>query len=1000
MKNFAVIFLLLIFSLTAFAQKPKPAKKPTPTKTTKTVVKLGNEKEEFEKAVAIADSNERIAALLKFAENFPNSTEKNRALELVVSARAAIGDEKLRLSDTQSGIELFKLAVTDAPIPMSDKLFSEIILQFPTNLFFRGQQTAALEIANLIEQKSAGSAKQLLALSTFYIGTENADEAKRLAEKAIALEPNFPAAFQTLGLAYRVNFQLEESANAYAKALELDQESLVSRRSLAEMKRATGKPNDAATLYREVLAKDSADVLAQTGLTLALFDADKRAEAEAEMNRSLETNPNNLMLLVGAAYWYAAHNEGVKAIELAEKAVALEPRYTWAHIALARGYLQQKRPVEAERALLIARQYGNFPTLDYEIASARMQAGFFREAAEELKKNFSVKGETVETKLGGRVLKQSDNFTELLSLERRASIFQMTAADNPENAAHLKALLNFNQKLEAEQSTDEEIAQTADEFIKGDDKMKFHRQLFAATILLQKSKALPKVFEIAQSAVGKSDDSLNVPNPSAAVLAEELYETRSLAISQNQLLNVPQVPRQTLSAILRGRIEEIAGWSLYRQNKTADAIVRLKRAVSVLPDKSAWWRSSWWRLGIALQADGKDSEALAAYIKSYPTDTPNALKYSIIEELYKKTNGNTDGLEAKIGVKPISSFSETIAQNTEVKTETKVSDTAEKPIEKPQPTPAIPETTPTPEAKPASEINSNPIPENVPLGEPLKVEKVAETKIESNPEPTSVPTIVPTPEIVSETKIKNTPTPTPEIKSEIQPTTENPVETIVQNSANPAATEVSVAENKSETPKSSEVQQPKEENANNSNTTKPLFEPIIITVPKQNIKPEKTETQPSETPKVEGIENVDVKPETAAVKENTEKPIEIVEEPKVENTSNETLVSDISRKRIADPKRIQFIQPCTLVVSQENISLLNGGGSLGIVVSFEKGGDLKELTVSSGSPDDIEITYEPEIGALTNRAFFIVKSISSNVGDYKITFESPCAKKEIPVKVR
>ena len=103
----------------------------------------------------------------KFAGNFPNSNDKNRALELVVSARAETADEKLRLNDTASGIELFKSAVKDAPNPVSDKLFAEILLQIPTNLFLRAQQAAAIEVAKLIEEKIEGNSNQLLGLATF-----------------------------------------------------------------------------------------------------------------------------------------------------------------------------------------------------------------------------------------------------------------------------------------------------------------------------------------------------------------------------------------------------------------------------------------------------------------------------------------------------------------------------------------------------------------------------------------------------------------------------------------------------------------------------------------------------------------------------------------------------------------------------------------------------------------------------------------------------------------
>src|SRR5206468_8457526 len=105
--------------------------------------------------------------------------------------------------------------------------------------------------------------------------------------------------------------------------------------------------------------------------------------------------------LAGAAYWYAAHDEGSQAVALAQKAIETDPRFIWSHIALARGLMSQKKPVDAERTLLAARRYGNFPTLEYEIASARAAAGLYRDAIEDLSKSFSVKDGVVHANLGG-----------------------------------------------------------------------------------------------------------------------------------------------------------------------------------------------------------------------------------------------------------------------------------------------------------------------------------------------------------------------------------------------------------------------------------------------------------------------------------------------------------------------------------------------------------------------------------------------------------------------
>ena len=712
MKNLAVILTIILFSLAAFAQTPRPTRKPISAARNPV-----GEKDAFEKAAALTNATERVTALQKFIKDFPRSEQKPRAAELIFIARATLADEKLRSKDTIGGTELFKLAVRELPKPVSDRFFTEALLLLPNGLYFRGERIAAGEVARLLEEKAEGNAKQILALTTFYFATEDAAEAKRLADKAVGLEPNLPAAYQAVGVAHRLNFNLEEAAAAYSKALELDAVSAVSKRNLAEMKRALGKPLEAIALYREILSANTADGAARTGLILALFDAENKTEAEAEMTKALAENPNDLPLLVGAAYWYAAHDDAAKAIEFAQNAIIAEPRYTWAHIALARGLIMQKRLPEAEKTLLTARRYGNFPTLDYELATVRLAAGFYRETADELRKNFAVKDGLVTTRLGGRVVANGKSFTELLAPERRAGIFQFAAADTSENAERLKSLLVLFQKLDHKETDDLEIAEAAEAFVKGDDKMKTHRQLFAAQQLVQRKKALPKVYELAKAAIGGIDAVLDAPNSAAAVLADELYENRKYASTRGEIIVVPEISRQTLSNILRGRIEDITGAALLEENKSAEAVVRLKRAVGILPEKSAWWRGSMWRLGSALEADGKSKEALAAYVKSYTSGGADAVKYVVIESVYQKVNGNTDGLEAAIGAKPAP-----VASNASVQT----------PIEK-----SNPAVQPTLEVKAQTVTETPP---TVPISNqatetPMKIEPapISETKTENAP---------------------------------------------------------------------------------------------------------------------------------------------------------------------------------------------------------------------------------------------------------------------------
>ncbi|MCU0239351.1 MAG: hypothetical protein MUC29_07905 [Pyrinomonadaceae bacterium] len=809
MKKLILLLIVICLPLAIFAQKAKPTPKKAKTPIVKETVNL-NDKEEFERIKSIEDLSERISALRKFTNDFPNSDLKNRAFELISSSYAQIADEKLRLNEIEDGIKFFQNAANAIPTPMSDEFFLKVALQFPNNLFWRGQQNLALEIAKIIEQKAEGNAKQLSTLATFYLGIENAVEAQRIAEKALKIEPNLSAIYRTLAMAHRQNFKLEESANAYAKSLELEPTSIASKISLAEMKRALGKFDEAITLYNEVLEKDAENLSAETGLILSLFDSEKIPEAEQKLAKSLEKNPNNLFLTVGVAYWYATRKNGEKAIEYGQKAVTIEPRYTWGHIALARGYLLQNKSLEAEKALLFAKNYGNFPTLDYEIATARLQAGFYEESATILQTRFKFDEKESVTDIGGKTYSVSKGFIDLLAMERRASIFQTVSADSPENSERLKNLLSFWQNLNAEKIDETQLLESVDSFVKGEDANKSYRKIFVASRLLQKQIAYPKILELMQNAIDGLDESADLPNASSAVLADELIEPRTIAISRQTLVAVPTIPRQTLLNILRGRIEEISGWALFQQDKKTESAIRLKRAVGILPEKSAWWRSAIWRYAMVLEENGKSQEALDNFIKFYKNSQPNEYRQRIIQAVFKKVYGSLDDFEKRVGVKPIESLAEVV------------------------PNPTTPKPLPTP------------------------VEKKEEAKETATIKPSETP---------------------------------------------------------SATPKQI--------------TPKPLFEPIIIKV---------------------GETNQD---------------------------------------------KTNCLNP-----DKDSISIIANGGSLGILVGFTNETTREKITVTSSSVEDIEISLEPEIVKSSNRAFYIIKSISEKTGEFKVTFESPCGKKEVLVKVR
>lgn len=598
--------------------------------------------------------DKRIDALKAFVAAHPKSVAVLRANELIVAAHATLGDKKLQAGDVNGGLEQFRLALSEAPSDMTDRLFTEVIARIPLNLFLRGQRAPAIEAAHQAETLAKLNSKRLLALAEFYLTIEEAGEANRIAELATQLSPDSAAAHQALGAARHIALRLDEAETEYARALALDSRSAAAKVALANLKRAAGKTQDALALYREQVKADPKHNSARAGLVISLLELGRKDEAEQELNSALQDQERarNLPLLVGAAYWFVAHDDPGRGLELAQKAVAIEPRYSWAQIALAHALVANKNPLEAERALRFARQFGRFPTLDYELAGVLASIGLYDEAFQELARSFTLKDGQIETRLAGRHPARAASFTELLAPERRAAIFQAAAADTVANAGMLKALLVLANALnppEGRSPNEDEVLAAAQDFIKGDDAMRTYRQVYVAGKLLRKGVALLSIVELMDQATRGVEVALSVPAATVAVQPEELADIRARALSQAGTPDVPDAPRSALSGILRGRIEDLAGLALFNLDKPQDAVVRLRLAVSVSPQGTPLWRGAMWHLAAALEASGTSDQALLYYIKSYLAGAPDPARRAVIENVYRKVNGTLEGLDDKIG---------------------------------------------------------------------------------------------------------------------------------------------------------------------------------------------------------------------------------------------------------------------------------------------------------------------------------------------------------------
>ncbi|NNE67481.1 MAG: tetratricopeptide repeat protein [Pyrinomonadaceae bacterium] len=1039
MRYFGLLFLILLTFTAVFAQDESSGE----TNEEKTpVVEQPSDKDVYEAAIAIENPGERASALKKFLADYPESELRNRAFESLSSVRAIIADAKVRNNEIDEGIRLFKLAVSEAPDPISDRLFSKVLVSIPTNLFLLNQRNAAFDIAEMLEVRSAGNYKHLLGVATFYVGIKYATGARKIAEKAIEMKPDGSLGYQTLGLASRLGFDMQGAESAYEKALEFSPESLGIRQSLGELKRALGKPAEAEALFEFIIEKEPGDIQARTGLILSLFDQGRRKEAEAKLVEELNENPTNADVMIGAANWYAANGEAQLAVDHGTQAVSVMETNVWGYIILARGFMALGRPADAERILVAASRLGAGASHSYELALAQIEQGFYSDASEVISKHFRLEGGKVVTDLDGRIGAEADTFFDLVALERKSAIFSPHSSYDTKADKELRALFEFKQLTENEDPGEEVVGAATDAFVNGTDETTAFRQLYAAEVLLEKNLLPAKAASLAGGAVESVDTALESEGSASAVLADQLYAGRRDAASVGRVVVVPPVESSVLSQIMRGRIEDITARAFIAQEDLSGAEIRLKRAISILPKDSAWWRKSMWRLGMVYEKQGKEKEALNSYASSYVAGEPTDLKRGEIEKLYSKLNGSTEGLDvlldsaktSKTDTKSV--FVKTNAPNEGTKPESdeKSVDGAVVPDlgnEKPKEG-VIPDENPMElELKP---VDAKPTQKKV-LAEDLDLNLVTvpATKADSKtvPETTSKNGNKKSGDVEnSEKPVDKASTADSTIKDS---TADVPVEKVAEGAEKPKETGDTTDVKKSEAESMTGAVNPKDVRKVDEKPVEKVSKPLIdlppetaepVTTQDREVadlnSPKKEESTPEKPGDQPGTDSDDLTTKTVSDGQSNDKRQTGNSETNLSDRSNssekpgnkvgaegnrrEAELIDLGarRPRIVPAEKIrEVVDPnaCRIVVSQDTVSMIANGGSFGIVVGLDNYEKAYVLRAESLAPEDISIVYEPEIGSVDGRAFFVIRSISEKTGEFEVKFETPCGIKKVGVKV-
>jgi tetratricopeptide (TPR) repeat protein len=610
---------------------------------------------------AIEDPAARAAALRKFLET-NNASELTLAeREGIVMRWAQMAESDLARSDVERGMEKFRRAIAGIPGRVTDRFFEETVIRIPFALSARGYRTEAVELARELERRFAKEPPRLASLGEFYMTIEATGDAIRALEAASKLAGEEAKTDRLLGAAYRMGLRLDDAIAEYQLAAGLDATDKRAYYEMANLYRAHGAYADAIKLYRKQLEIAPNHSSSYKGLALAyLAQGDEERMAAAldqarDLRGSIEEITGDVYLQTQLAFYYLAQNKLKQAQQAVAAALLIEPRYSWARIAAAEVDLASGKYFDAERNLIAARSYANFPTLHFTLGKLYLAVEDFDGALEQFSKAFSYSPQGRFTaKLGGVFDAQADNLKELLSREHQAAIFMAEPPTRDETFKIAEGLVRFTSRLraikttmnsspkgengddingaaknaaEAQRRQIAEIERAAMDFIGAENSRRSFRMLIVAEKLAQAGVSTRLAIELAEQALG---------------MAEAATEP------DGALREYPNYDRNGRLAIFRGRALSAKGWALFKADEIQEAAAALAwsaQAYGPLPEGRRALR----RLATVKETQGELKEALDLYIAGYEAPASGSeLDRAVIESLYRKINGSLEGLDKRL----------------------------------------------------------------------------------------------------------------------------------------------------------------------------------------------------------------------------------------------------------------------------------------------------------------------------------------------------------------
>jgi tetratricopeptide (TPR) repeat protein len=198
-------------------------------------------------------------------------------------------------------------------------------------------------------RKQPGNCRAWSSLGEAYVSASRYDDAIRSCDRALAVDPNFPPAYDIRGLARAGAGRLSESIRDYDKAIALKPDFAAAYNSRGVADVGIGRLSDAIADYDKAIAlkPDFAEAFNNRGLVYATMG--RLTEAVRDYDKALDLDPDYATAYNSRGNARADAHRDSEAIADYDRAIALKPDFAEAYNNRGGAYARSARSIEALR---------------------------------------------------------------------------------------------------------------------------------------------------------------------------------------------------------------------------------------------------------------------------------------------------------------------------------------------------------------------------------------------------------------------------------------------------------------------------------------------------------------------------------------------------------------------------------------------------------------------------------------------------------------------------